>query len=91
MLDPLSSEIWLRADGTTSLRDIARDIAGLSGISVAAINRTAAMLVVILNSEGVLYSKNHPEALPYHLKLPQEEQDIERMYASMAAAGWLDD
>ncbi len=91
MLDPLSSEIWLRADGATSLRDIARDIAGLSGISVEAMCRTAGILAVILNSEGVLFSKNCPENLPYHLRLPQEEQDIDRMYASMAAAGWLDE
>ena len=30
-LDPLGSEIWLRMDGMTSLRDIALDIAGQRG------------------------------------------------------------
>ena len=91
MLDSLSSEIWLRADGTTPLRDIASDIAGYSGITVDSMSRTAAVLAVILNSEGVLFLKNSPENLPYHLQFPQEEQDLDRMYASMYAAGWLDD
>jgi hypothetical protein len=91
MLDPLASEIWLRADGETTLRDIARDIAGLGGMPVEVVAHTAAILVVILNSEGVLFSRNSPESLPYHLTFPQEEQDQDRMYASMAAAGWLDE
>jgi hypothetical protein len=90
VLDSLGSEIWLRADGVSSLRDIASDIAGISGEATETICRAAAMLVVILNSEGILFSKNEPDALPYHLKLPQEEQDVEQMVASMAAAGWLD-
>ncbi len=91
MLDSLNSEIWLRADGQTVLRDIARDIAGLNGVPVATMYRTVAALAVILNSEGVLFLRNDPEVLPYHLRLPQEEQDIDRMVASMAAAGWLDE
>ena len=90
VLEALGSEIWLRADGSTSLRNIARDIAGLSGVPVETVYRAAAILVVILNSEGILFSKNEPDALPYHLQFPQEEQDVDRMVASMAAAGWLD-
>lgn len=91
MLDSLSSEIWLRADGQTSLRDIARDIAGLNGVPVQAMYRTASALVVILNSEGIMFAANQPDTLPYHLQLPQEDQDLGQMRASMAAAGWLDD
>jgi hypothetical protein len=90
VLEALGSEIWLRADGATSLREIARDIAGISGVPVESICRAAAILVVILNSEGILFSKNEPDILPYHLKFPQEEQDVDQMVASMAAAGWLD-
>ena len=90
VLEALGSEIWLRADGATSLREIARDIAGLSDTPVETVCRAAAILVVILNSEGILYSKNEPDVLPYHLQFPQEEQDEDRMVASMAAAGWLD-
>ncbi|MBZ0291545.1 MAG: hypothetical protein K8L99_03165 [Anaerolineae bacterium] len=90
-LDALSSEIWLRADGKTSLRDIVYDIAGVANILPKTLLSTAAMLVVLLNSEGVLYQKNHPDALPYHLSLPQEDQDIEQMFESLAAAGWLDE
>lgn len=91
MLDALSSEIWLRADGKTSLRDIALDIAGVSGIPVETMLRTLSMLTVILNSEGVLYALDNPSTLPYHLTLPQEEQDINQMRESMVAAGWLDE
>ncbi len=90
-LDPLGSEIWLRADGKTSLRTIVYDIAGVSGIPVDALLPTASMLVVLLNSEGVLYQKNCPAVLPYHLTLPQEDQDVDQMVESLVAAGWLDE
>ncbi len=91
MLDPLSSEIWLRADGQTTLRDIACDIAGISGTPANTMCRIAAILIVMLNSEGVLYSKNEADTLPYHLQLPQEDQDLEKMHSSMIASGWLDE
>lgn len=90
-LDALSSEIWLRADGKTTLWDIARDIAGWNRQPVEMMGRTAAMLLTILNSEGVMYQQDNPVDLPYHLALPQEDQDIDRMRASMSVAGWLDD
>lgn len=91
MLDALSSELWLRADGKTKLRDIARDIAGMSSEPVSVVSRAAAMLAVILNSEGLMYLKDNPAPLPYHLASPQEDQDPERMHESMAAAGWVDE
>lgn len=91
MLDALSCEIWLRADGQTTLGAIARDIAGISGISVETMCRTASILIVILNSEGVMFAANEPDSLPYHLQHPQEDQDLGRMRESMAAAGWLDE
>ncbi len=91
MLDALSCEIWLRADGITSLRLIARDIAGVSGTSIETMSRTVSILIVILNSEGVLYPSKHPAELPYHLRLPQEDQDIDQMHDSLVAAGWLDE
>lgn len=90
-LDPLGSEIWLRADGRTSLRDIVHDIAGMNGMSLESLLPTASMLVVLLNSEGVLYQKNQPTTLPYHLTLPQEDQDVDQMVESLVAAGWLDE
>jgi hypothetical protein len=89
VLDTLSSEIWLRADGKTSLRDIARDIAGVSGLPANAMMRTAAILVVILNSEGVMFQINTPAHLPYHLSMPQEDQDADQMRESLVAAGWI--
>jgi len=91
MLDALSSELWLRANGSTTLRDIARDIAGMNREPVTVIARALAMLAVILNSEGLMYLKDTAAPLPYHLASPQEDQDPQRMRDSMAAAGWLDD
>ncbi len=91
VLDALSSEIWLRADGKTSLREIAADLAGWFKKPSAVMNRLVAMLVVILNSEGVLYQQDQPSELPYHLAFPQEDQDINQMYESLSAAGWLDE
>jgi hypothetical protein len=91
MLDSLNSEIWLRADGQTTLREIACDIAGMSGLPIDTMCRTASVLVVIMNSEGVMFASNEPDTLPYHLQHPQEDQDLDRMNDSMAAAGWLDE
>jgi len=89
MLDGLSSEIWLRSDGQTRLGDIARDIAGMSGQPVSVTLRAVAMLAVILNSEGLMYLKDNPAPLPYHLAQPQEDQDPALMRQSLLAAGWL--
>ena len=91
MLDTLSSELWLRADGKSKLRDIAKDVAGMSGKAVSVVSRAAAMLAVILNSEGLMYLKDNPAPLPYHLASPQEDQDPEQMRESMTMAGWLDE
>ncbi len=91
MLDSLGSEIWLRADGKTTLRTIAQDIAGWTKQSVDTLLLTVPMALVILNSEGVMYQLDNPITLPYHLSLPQEEQDINQMRNSMTEAGWLNE
>jgi hypothetical protein len=91
MLDALSSELWLRTDGGTTLREIACDLAGMSREPVSVVARAVAMLAVVLNSEGLMYLKDTAAPLPYHLASPQEDQDPQQMRDSMAAAGWLDD
>jgi hypothetical protein len=91
MLDAVSSELWLRADGKTTLRDIARDMAGCSGQRVEMLLLTAPMLLTVLSSEGLMYQLDRPAPLPYHIALPQEEQDLDQMRDSMAEAGWLDE
>jgi hypothetical protein len=91
MLDAVSCELWLRADGKTVLRDIAQDIAGQSRQRIETLLITIPMLLTILSSEGLMYQVDQPRALPYHLALPQEEQDIDQMRESMVAAGWLDE
>lgn len=91
MLDGLTSELWLRADGKTTLETIARDLAGWRDEPLSLLLRTIPMISVILNSEGILFQQSEPATLPYHLSLPQEDQDVEQMHASMVAAGWLDE
>jgi hypothetical protein len=91
VLDGLTSELWLRADGKTTLETIARDLAGWRAESLTLMLRTIPMLAVILNSEGILFQQSKPTALPYHLSLPQEDQNADQMYASLVAAGWLDE
>ncbi len=91
MLDGLSSELWLRADGETSLRTIAKDIAGWTKQPVERLALTVPMVLTILSSEGLMFQLGEPTAAPYHLSRPQEEQDIERMRESMVAAGWIDE
>ncbi len=91
ILDSWSSEMWLRADGKTTLRVIARDIAGISGEREDMLLLTIPMLLTILATEGVMFQLDQPTLLPYHLTLPQEDQDIGRMRESMEAAGWLDE
>jgi hypothetical protein len=91
VLDGLSSELWLRADGKTSLRTIAQDIAGWTKQPVETLSLTVPMVLTILSSEGLMYQLSHPAPIPYHLSLPQEEQDVERMRESMVEAGWIDE
>lgn len=91
MLDAVSCELWLRADGKTILRHIAQDIAWQSRQRIETLLITIPMLLTILSSEGLMYQVDQPRDLPYHLALPQEEQDIDQMRESMAASGWLDE
>jgi hypothetical protein len=89
LLDGISGELWLRADGKTTVREIACDIAGWSNLPVANLLVTIPMLLTILNSEGVMFQLDHPVALPYHLTRPQEDQDVEQMRLSLSEAGWI--
>jgi hypothetical protein len=91
LLDALSSELWLRADGNTTLEAIAQDIAGWTRQPLKMLMVAVPMVLTILSSEGLMYQLDHPTSLPYHLSLPQEEQDIERMRESMVEAGWIDE
>lgn len=91
MLDAVSCELWLRADGKTILQHIAQDIAGQSRQRIETLLITIPMLLTILSSEGLMYQVDQPRNLPYHLALPQEEQDLDQMRESMAASGWLDE
>jgi hypothetical protein len=91
ILDSFGSELWLRADGKTTLREIAYDIAAMNGQPVEALARAAATMLVVLSSEGLMFQRSEPTMLPYHLSLPQEEQDTALMRASLTAAGWIDE
>jgi hypothetical protein len=91
LLDSLSSELWLLADGQTSLRSIAQDIAGRTRQRVELLTVTTPMLLTVLASEGLMYQLDQPTSPPYHLTLPQEDLDENLMHSSMVASGWLDE
>ena len=88
-LDALGSEIWLRIDGLTRLRDIALDIAGHSGQPLEAMLRKATAMTGILIGEGLVHLGLEPEPLPYHLTVPSDQQDPAQTAESMRAAGWI--
>lgn len=88
-LDALGSEIWLRIDGITRLREIASDIAGQRGEALNEILRDATAMTGILIGEGLVHLSLEPEPLPYHLSLPREEQDPDQTEESMRASGWV--
>ena len=87
-LDPLGSEIWLRMDGLTPLREIALDIAGHGGQPVNDILRNVMAMTGILIGEGLAHLSLGPEPLPYHLAVPREDQDPMRAAESMRSSGW---
>jgi hypothetical protein len=87
-LDALGSEIWLRIDGLTLLRDIALDIAGQSGQPIEMVLRKATAMTGIMIGEGLVHLGLEPEPQPYHLAVPADQQDPEQAEASMRAAGW---
>lgn len=87
-LDALGSEIWLRIDGVTRLREIAQDIAGQTGQSLDILLPQATAMTGILIGEGLVHLSLSPEPLPYHLALPREDQDPAQAAESMRAAGW---
>lgn len=89
MVDALGSEIWLRADGKTTLYEITLDISVISNRSLDPVLSLVDSMAVILSSEGVMYLSDTIIELPYHLRLAQEEQDIDLMRASMQQFGWL--
>jgi hypothetical protein len=90
-LDSLGSDIWLRMDGLTLLRDIASDIAGQRGQALANTLHEATAMTGILIGEGLAHLSLEPEPLPYHLAIPQEEQDPVQTAESMLACGWMPD
>jgi hypothetical protein len=90
-LDALGSEIWLRIDGMTRLREIASDIAGRRGQALNEVLRNATAMTGIMIGEGLVHLSLEPEPLPYHLAFPREEQDPVQTAESLRAAGWLSD
>ena len=88
-LDPLGSEIWLRMDGMTTLRDIALDIAGQRGQTPNVVLRDSTAMLGILIGEGLAHLGLEPEPMPYHLAMPREDQDPVQTAESMRASGWM--
>ncbi len=89
-LDSLGSEIWLRIDGLTLLRDIAADIAGRTGRPLTALLRESVAMTGIMIGEGLVYLAVEADLQPYHLALPREDHDPAQAEESMRESGWND-
>ncbi len=89
-LDPLGSEIWLRIDGKTTLREIATDIAGRSGRALPETLLAAIAMAGIMSGEGLIYLTTAPQTHPYHLTVPRADQDPAQTEVSMRDSGWVE-
>lgn len=88
-LDALASEIWMRIDGLTTLRDIAADIAVRWAKPMGEIALQAVAMLGAMNGEGLTYVETQPVPLPYHLTMPLDDQDPQHAAASMRECGWI--
>ncbi len=87
-LDPLGSEIWLRMDGLTCLREIGLDIAGHGNQPINDTLLRVMAMTGILIGEGLAHLSLEPLPLPYHLAVPHEDQDPVQAAESMRSSGW---
>ncbi|MCZ7544533.1 MAG: PqqD family protein [Anaerolineae bacterium] len=89
-LDEFSSQLWLRIDGLTTVRDIAADIARARQEPRARVEVHAAAMTGVLLTEGLLFLDREPSPQPYHLAIPTDEQDPAETLISKRACGWVE-
>lgn len=89
-LDTFSSEIWLRIDGLTTVRDIAADLAHHLRQPPAQLEPRVVAMTGVLLSEGLIFLSAKPGPHPYHLAVATDRQDPDETAASKRACGWVD-
>ncbi len=90
-LDTFSSQLWLRIDGLTTVRDIAADLARYTKEPPARVETHAVAMTGVLLTEGLLFLVGEPAPQPYHLAIPADEQDPNEAIVSKRASGWEED
>lgn len=88
-LDSLSAQIWLGINGLRTLRDIADLIADRYNQPVEATRAMVEQKCRGLVEAGFVVMADAPAPLPYHVSLPRDQQDRDKMTRSMREAGWI--
>ncbi len=88
-LDSFSTHIWLGIDGRRALRDIADLIAGRHDQPTEGIRAMAEQKCYELVEAGLVTMADEPAPLPYHVSLPRDQLDRDKMTDSMREAGWI--
>ena len=88
-LDSLSAHIWLRIDGLRTVQDIADHIADRYNQPRERVRPLVEQRCIGLVESGFVVMASEPSSLPYHVSLPRDQQDREKMTRSMREAGWI--
>jgi hypothetical protein len=88
-LDSLSARIWLGIDGMITLGDIADHLAERYNQPTEAIRSMVEGKCNEMVEAGFVILANEPAPLPYHVSMPRDQQDRNKMTRSMQDAGWI--
>lgn len=88
-LDSLGAHVWLGIDGLRTLQEIADRIAERYNQSVEGVRETVEQKCRELVEAGFVVIADEPSPLPYHVSIPRDQQDRDKMTRSMQEAGWI--
>jgi hypothetical protein len=88
-LDSLGAQVWLGIDGLHSLRDIADRLAERYNRPVEPIRAQVEEKCHELVAAGFVIMADEPSPLPYHVSIPRDQQDRDKMTRSMHEAGGI--
>ncbi|GAB4535996.1 MAG: hypothetical protein Kow0063_20950 [Anaerolineae bacterium] len=88
-LDSLGARIWLSIDGMVTLGEIADRIAERYNQPVEVTRSMVEGKCRELVEAGFVILADEPKPLPYHVSMPRDQQDRNKMTRSMQEAGWI--
>jgi hypothetical protein len=88
-LDSLNAQIWLGINGLRTLQAIADLIAERHNQPVEATRAMVEQKCRELIASGFVIMADEPAPLPYHVSMPRDQQDRDKMTHSMREAGWI--